>query len=52
MRAAPALLATVVALGPVGRVVCDRAYSSRPWRLMIEEAGADPCVPANRTHRP
>ncbi len=52
LRAAPSLLATVTALGQVGRVVCDRAYSSRPWRLMIEEAGADQCVPANRTHPP
>ena len=50
LRSAPLLLATVRALGPIGRVVCDRAYSSGPWRRMIEEAGAEPCVPANRTH--
>ena len=52
LRAAPALLADVAAIGPPTRVVCDRAYSSRPWRRMITEAGAEPCVPANRTHPP
>ena len=52
LRAAPALLADVRAIGPIGRVVCDRAYSSGPWRRMIEEAGVKPCVPANRTHPP
>ena len=52
MRAAPSLLAALSTLGQAGRIVCDRAYSSRPWRLMIVEAGAAPCVPANRTHPP
>ena len=52
LRAAPALLADVRAIGPIGRVVCDRAYSSGPWRRMIEDAKAEPCVPANRTHPP
>lgn len=52
LRAAPILLANVRSNGPIGRVACDRAYSSIPWRRMIEEAGAEPCVPANRTHPP
>jgi len=52
LKAAPALLEQITALGRIGRIVCDRAYSSRPWRRMIEEAGAEPCVPANRTHPP
>jgi transposase len=50
LRAAPALLAAVVGLGLVRRVVCDRAYSSRAWRERIADAGAEPVVPANRTH--
>lgn len=50
MRAAPTLLAAVVCLGLVRRVVCDRAYSSRAWRDLISEVGAEPVVPANRTH--
>ena len=50
LRAAPALLADVRTIGPIGRVICDRAYSSGPWRRMIEDVGAEPCVPANRTH--
>ena len=50
LRGAPALLAAVTGIGPTARVVCNRAYSSRRWRRMIEEAGAEPCVPANRTH--
>ena len=52
MRAAPILLAQLTALGRVGRVACDRAYSSRPWRRAIEAAGAEPCIPANKTHPP
>jgi transposase len=40
----------VVSLGQVGRVVCDRAYSCRAWRDRIAAAGAEPVVPANRTH--
>ena len=43
-------MAAASGLGPVRRVVCDRAYSSRPWREAISEAGAEPVVPANRTH--
>ena len=50
LKAAPALLALAVRLGLVRRVVCDRAYSSRGWREAITEAGAEPVVPANRTH--
>lgn len=50
LKAAPALLALAVGLGLVRRVVCDRAYSSRAWRATITEAGAEPVVPANRTH--
>lgn len=50
LRAAPALLATAVALGRVGRVICDRGYSSRTWREQIRCSGAEPVVPANPTH--
>jgi transposase len=39
-----------VRLGRVGRVVCDRAYSSASWRAGIRLVGAEPVVPANRTH--
>ena len=52
LKAAPALLAAAVGLGPVGRVTCDRAYSAAWWRAMIAEAGAEPVVPANPTHPP
>ena len=52
MRAAPALLAAAAALGPIGRAVCDRGYSSRDWRARIRAAGAEPVVPANPTHPP
>ena len=52
LRAAPALLADGAVIGPPARVVRDRACSSRPWRRMIAEAGAEPCVPANTTHPP
>lgn len=50
LRAAPALLAGVVALGPVGRVICDRGYSSSAWREAIRASGAEPVVPAQPTH--
>ena len=54
LRAAPALPANVRAIGPIGRVVCNRAHSSGSWRRMIEvtikETGAKLCVPANRGH--
>jgi len=50
LRAAPTLLATVVRLGLVRRVICDRGYSSAAWRERIAEAGAEPVVPAQPTH--
>ncbi len=50
LKAAPALLAAVSGSGLVRRVVCDRAYSSAAWRAAISESGAEPVVPANRTH--
>ena len=37
-------------LGALGRVVCDRAYSSAAWRAAITEAGGEPVVPANARH--
>ena len=52
LRAAPSLLGQVRAIGQPGRIVCDRAYSSAAWRRMIEQDGAEACVPANRTHPP
>ena len=39
-----------VGLGAVGRVTCDRGYSSRAWREAIVAAGAEPVVPAQPTH--
>lgn len=50
LRAAPPLLAACSAIGQIGRVVCDRAYSSLGWRQMIERFGAEACVPPNKTH--
>jgi transposase len=50
LRASDALLVAVVRLGRVGRVVCDRGYSSASWRAGIRLVGAEPVVPANRTH--
>ena len=50
LRVADALLIAVVRLGRVERVVCDRGYSSASWRAGIEIVGAEPVVPANRTH--
>ena len=50
LKAADALLIAVRALGPVERVICDRAYSSASWRAGIRLVGAEPVVPANRTH--
>ena len=50
LKAAPDLLDAVCAIGLPVRVVCDRAYSSKAWRERIEAAGAEACVPANRTH--
>lgn len=49
MAAGP-LLAAAVGLGAVGRVVCDRGYSSQAWREAITAAGAEPVVPAQPTH--
>ena len=51
LEAAADLLAVAVGLGAVGRVVCDRGYSSRAWREAIAAAGAEPVVPAQPTHR-
>ncbi|WP_408735494.1 transposase [Belnapia rosea] len=51
MRAAPALLMVAAHLGHLGRVVCDGAYASAPWLLLVEEAGAQPVVRADTTHR-
>lgn len=50
MKAAPALLDRLRALAAVGRVVCDKGYSSGPWRAIIQAAGAEPCVPGQPTH--
>jgi transposase len=50
VRLAPALLESLCALGPLGRVVCDRGYSSQPWRLAIQAVGAEACVPGQPTH--
>ena len=52
LRGALPLLAKAAALNRVGRVVCDRAYSSLSWQQAIARIGAEPCVPANRTHPP
>ena len=52
LRAAPLLLAAARAMGLIGRVVADRAYSSAAWRQVIQTAGAEPVVPANPTHPP
>jgi transposase len=40
-----------VALGRVGRVVCDRGHSSASWRETIRACGAEPVAPAHPTHR-
>ena len=37
-------------LGPLGRVVCDAAYSSAAWFALVMEAGAVSVVRANPTH--
>ena len=52
LRASDALLIGVLCLGRVGRVVCDRGYSSASWRAGIRLVGAEPVVPSNRTHPP
>ena len=52
LTCAPALLAQALKLGPVGRVVCDRGYSSEPWRKRIRAAGAEPVAPNQPTHPP
>lgn len=51
LKAASPLLARITRLGQPGRVVCDRAYSSDPWRSAIRGTGAEPVMPANLTHR-
>ena len=50
LKAAPALLVEARRLGLVGRVVCDRGYSSARWRSLIRQLGAEPVVPATRRH--
>ena len=50
LTTAPALLGVAAGLGGVARVVCDRGYSSAPWRSHIRSLGAEPVVPANPTH--
>ena len=50
LKASDALLLAAVRLGPVGRVVCDRGYSSAAWREAISGVGAEPVVPAHPTH--
>lgn len=51
LRAAPGLLDAAAALGPIGQVVADRAYSSSAWRAAIARVGALPVVPAHPRHR-
>ena len=51
LKAAYRLLAALVGLGTVGRVVCDRGYSSAAWRRAITAAGAEAVVPAHPRHR-
>lgn len=36
--------------GRLGKVVCDRGYSSAAWRALIRESGGVPVVPAHPTH--
>ena len=36
----------------MGRVVCDRGYSSEPWRRRIRAAGAEPVALSQPTHPP
>ena len=50
LGAAPELLARTRALGVIGRVICDRGYSSAAWREAIRASGAEPVVPAQPTH--
>lgn len=39
-----------MSLGSVVQVICDRAYSSKPWRDAIIAVGAEPVVPPQSTH--
>lgn len=50
LKASDALLIAVVRMGRVGRVVCDRAYSSASWRSGIRLVGGEPVVPSNPRH--
>lgn len=50
LRASDALLVAVIGLGRVGRVVCDRGYSSASWRAGIRLVGAEPVVPSHPRH--
>lgn len=50
LKAAPGLLARARRLGRIGRVVCDRGYSSARWRGLIRQLGGEPVVPATRRH--
>lgn len=50
LKAADGLLVAVRRLGRLGRVVCDRGYSSASWRAGIRLVGGEPVVPANPRH--
>ena len=50
LKASHALLLSVVPLGRVQRVICDRGYSSALWRAAIRLVGAEAVVPAPRSH--
>lgn len=39
------------AIGPVGRLICDRGYSADRWGAAIRACGAEPVVPPYPTHR-
>ncbi len=51
LKAAYRLLATLVGLGTLGQVVCDRGYSSAAWRQAITDVGGEAVVPAHPRHR-
>jgi transposase len=50
LRAADGLLLAVVRVGRLGRVVCDRGYSSASLRAGIRLLGGEPVVPSNPKH--
>ncbi len=45
------MLLAAALLGRLGRVICDGAYASAAWLALVMEAGAQPVVRANPTHR-